>query len=280
MQTSIRLRSSHGDVTSLQFLTFPGGEEHVSGVRVRRGDTVSLDARVRNSSDFLRLLAVTEVLRAQQAKIHLFLPYVPGARSDRREPGCSVGAKLYAELLSAQGYASITILEPHSPVVASLLRPEPIIRDISEELRVFLFGGLLGKAGTYLLSPDAGADKRVNAYAEYLAEPALPVVHATKRRDPATGTLSKFDLAPIPEDCSRLLVVDDICDGGGTFLGLAKEIWAQVGRGSLALELFVAHGIFSKGVGPLLDVGYSRIGTTDSFYDAEVSHPAVTVYKL
>ncbi len=56
------------------------------------------------------------------------------------------------------------------------------------------------------------------------------------------------------------IVVDDICDGGATFLALAQKLKLS---GANKPYLFVSHGIFSKGTSELLR-WYERIGTTNS----------------
>jgi len=69
------------------------------------------------------------------------------------------------------------------------------------------------------------------------------------------------------QDC---LVVDDICDGGATFLRLALALKAKnAGR----LYLAVSHGIFSKGLDQLLE-HYEQLYTSDSFTD--IKHPKLT----
>ena len=50
-------------------------------------------------------------------------------------------------------------------------------------------------------------------------------------------------------------MVDDICDGGGTFLGLADAL-AACGAGPLTLA--VTHGLFTRGRGDLAKV-FDRI---------------------
>lgn len=62
----------------------------------------------------------------------------------------------------------------------------------------------------------------------------------------------------------KLLVIDDICDGGGTFVLLANELKKH---NPTRFSLFVTHGIFSKGVEVLYDAGYSSVITTDSLFD-------------
>jgi len=115
-----------------------------------------------------------------------------------------------------------------------------------------------------ILLPDEGAQR-------YGYSGAL---QCTKRRDPATGRLSGFEVPDF--DRSEALIVDDICDGGGTFIGLAKELnrWSE-GASALAarantpypplkkLYLYVTHGIFSRGLAELLKY-FEKIYTTNS----------------
>ena len=67
-----------------------------------------------------------------------------------------------------------------------------------------------------------------------------------------------------------ILVVDDICDGGGTFLLLAEAL-RKAGIDN-NLELYVSHGIFSKGT-DIIYKSFYPIYTTNSFfrgYDSNV----------
>jgi len=59
--------------------------------------------------------------------------------------------------------------------------------------------------------------------------------------------------------------VDDICDGGGTFLGLATALKE---KNAGKLSLIVSHGIFSKGFEEL-NKSFDTVFTTNSFRDIE-----------
>ena len=92
--------------------------------------------------------------------------------------------------------------------------------------------------------PDAGATKKAYTWLD-----GRRVVQASKRRDPATGKLSGFSVPDVDSEGNSIagrpcIIVDDICDGGGTFLGLAAELQAA---GAGPLTLAVTHGLFTKG---------------------------------
>ncbi len=70
-----------------------------------------------------------------------------------------------------------------------------------------------------------------------------------------------------------LYIVDDICDGGGTFVLLADELRK---RNCGKINLIVSHAILSKGMEALPNIDH--VYTTDSFQD--LSHPKLTQIKL
>jgi ribose-phosphate pyrophosphokinase len=58
----------------------------------------------------------------------------------------------------------------------------------------------------------------------------------------------------------NILIVDDICDGGRTFIECAKILHLHEVN---SVSLYVTHGIFSKGLAPLEDAGITEIYTKD-----------------
>ena len=95
------------------------------------------------------------------------------------------------------------------------------------------------------MAPDAGARKRVQALAKKLG--VADVRYAEKVRDPQTGRITE---TRVPDDipAQPVLVVDDICDGGRTFLELAAALRDKTDQ---PLYLYVTHGLFSKGFAEL-----------------------------
>ena len=89
-------------------------------------------------------------------------------------------------------------------------------------------------------------------------------------RDVKTGKLKEFIVYANDIDNQDCLIVDDICDGGGTFIGLAEELKK---KGAGKLYLAVTHGIFSKGFDGL-DQYFEQIFTTNSI--KEMEHPKLT----
>lgn len=179
----------------------------------------------------------------------LVLPYVPGARQDRVNP---TGDVLYtawsvAEMINLRAFEEVVILDPHSPVT-----PNEIVGSVVYPL-VRVIRHILGDYDG-VIAPDKGGVERASIAAQ---EIRVPLIEASKVRDVSTGALTGFDVTV--EAGKHYLVSDDICDGGGTFVGLGEKIREQ---GATA-DLYVSHGIFSKGTTELKKI-YNNIYTTDS----------------
>jgi ribose-phosphate pyrophosphokinase len=248
----------------LKTLKFPGGEVHAT-VQVDVEDAVELKiyAHLPSSDAVMTLLMVTDALRRAYpgVPVSLTVPYVPYARQDRAaNPGEALSAKVLCELINAQCYSRVVIQDPHSDVVPALLARAEIEDPIGSILAVATH--IKHSSGYFpsLVAPDAGARKRVHSLAKALE---LNVVYADKVRDTKTGQITGTQVqSELPD--GPLLVVDDICDGGRTFIELAIAIRKHAHPHPI--YLYVTHGIFSKGLDPLLE-HYDRVFTRNNWTD-------------
>jgi ribose-phosphate pyrophosphokinase len=248
---------------SLKTLKFPT-------VQVDIEDAVELKiyAHLPSSDAVMTLFMVTDALRRAYpgVPVSLTVPYVPYARQDRAANlGEALSAKVFCDLINAQGYCRVVIQDPHSDVVPALLARVEIEDPIPAMLRVVEKISGVENIATFakrpaLVAPDAGARKRVHSLAKALE---LNVVYADKVRDTKTGQITGTQVqSELPD--GPLLVVDDICDGGRTFIELAMAVRKQ---GHLhPIYLFVTHGIFSRGLDPLLE-HYTRVFTRNNWTD-------------
>lgn len=197
-------------------------------------------------------LIIADALRRQGVnKVHLFAPYLPAARQDRGTP---FSAKVYADAINLGEFTTVVTVDPHSPVMPSLINNLVTI-DIIDVLPRILVKNL---DNLTIIAPDEGARTRAGTIAENWG---LPLVVAEKHRDPENNfRVSKYS-CPTPET-EYALVVDDICDGGATFNFLADAIKIPADK----LALWTTHGIYShvSGLGEL-HKNYSMVASTDSF---------------
>lgn len=206
------------------------------------------------------------------AEFMLELPYLPYARQDRRcNPGESAGAKVFAEQINALGCKAVTITDPHSEVIAQLINGV----QLADQKDVF---GHLNWADYVVVAPDLGAIKKAEKFAEYTGARGVMAFH--KVRDLATGDIIRQTM--INMGCGfigngqKFLVLDDICDGGRTFVNVATEIRKL---NPARLELAVTHGIFSYGQEVVTDV-FDHVYTTNSFNTKLLNTPKLTVLKV
>lgn len=246
-----------GKGITFENFTFSGGEPHiVIRERLQPSDAVTVTCRPRSFNDFgLVLLAADALRRFDITRLELFIPYFPAARQDRvMVPGEALTVKVYADLVNAAGFDRVTVFDPHSEVTPALLDR---CRTVSNHKLVEKVAARY--AGYLLVSPDGGALKKIYKVSEALG--GMPVVECSKKRDVKSGRLSDFTVYENDLRGETCIVVDDICDGGGTFLGLAQELKAKNAGG---LVLVASHGIFSKGVEHLRQA-YDAIYCSDSF---------------
>ena len=237
-----------------EMITYPAGETQIRLLdseleAVAEAKQIQVTARITHG-EIMPLALLTDALRAANGgnaeNTVLTLPYLPYSRADRRFTlGDCAGLQTFGAMINELGYSLVVTLDAHS---AAAKRYIANLYNVKPEL-------LIHRAMTYInkdlavILPDEGARRY-----------SLPnTVQCRKKRDPKTGALFGFQVPPIPGEGKRsALIVDDICDGGGTFLGIAQEI-----VGDVDLYLYVTHGIFSKGFKDL-HANFKGIYTSDS----------------
>jgi ribose-phosphate pyrophosphokinase len=250
-----------GKSIKFENFVFNGGEPHIKILEnLEGGKQITITTRIQHFNDLgLLLIAVDALKRMGIQKFNLVLPYFPAARQDRvMVVGESLSVKVYADIINAQNFQKITVLDPHSEVTPALLNNVQVVSN-----HAFVSQCLQPENDYILVSPDGGALKKVYALSQYLG--GKKVVECSKKRDVQTGKLHGFKVYEEDLTNHTCVIVDDICDGGGTFLGLAEELKRKnCGR----LILVVTHGIFSKGLFDLM-TSFDKIYSSNSFKEVE-----------
>lgn len=214
---------------------------------------VLVTADVHDSRTLIELLLILDAINRleYQGRVKLTLPYLPYSRQDRAcAPGESFALSvLVNSLLPYLGaWDTVTTWDVHSEVAKSLFKDEFkgefINRSAAELLSAM---GCIGAASfdpdTIVVAPDKGAVNRASEVQDSLG--LERTVYATKVRNPDNGQILRTE---IPNDVNyegkKLLIVDDICDGGRTFIELARVLRQH---NPSRIDLYVTHGIFSKG---------------------------------
>lgn len=258
-----------------QSWVYPGGEV---GVRAVGEAPQSILARVQSSDDLLRLVMYLNAVPVQQ---RVLIPYLPYARQDRVATiGDPNAIAAFAGLLGTTGAFEFETIDVHSVASVEVFgrlnlrlhsqNPLPYIKQYLGRL------GIDRSRPVWFVSPDKGASEKVGGYAR---ECLRGVIRCSKVRDPETGKLSGFRVedgsGPKPDDGSVLVLVDDICDGGRTFLGVAAAVASHFNY-HFERHLFTTHGIYSQGLQPLLSE-FRTIGSTNSFLHGLQDERLITI---
>ena len=251
--------------SGIETMFFPGGEPHVKIPRFTEKLLLHLKLRTLNDTMFAALLQ--NALHYQGIEFTSFIPYFPGARQDRSDGLAPLTAQVLGNLLWCS--YSTYVFDPHSEKLIDFIGFEPL-------MPVDLQWWAPPRPVVGVIAPDAGAHYRALKYLRAF-HPDATLFECSKKRDPQTGHLSSY-VMPSLEKVGRYVIVDDICDGGGTFNLLASAFLADDVGIKSNLELFVSHGIFSKGLDNLHEC-IDHITTTDSWCQLP-SNERLTVIPL
>lgn len=177
----------------------------------------------------------------------LRIPFLPYSRQDKIVSNKETfGLIPFISLLNGiRGFFNvIETVDVHNPnsIPAWIFNKMPNYR-INEVIKI--------SQADIICFPDAGAAKR-----GYTTE-GLPSFNLDKKRNQTTGEIEGLECKlPLALDGKTVLIVDDICDGGRTFIEAAKVLYNL--RAS-KVHLYTTHGLYTKGIDVLKKNGLKRI---------------------
>lgn len=228
-----------------------------------------------NDAEFFSLICLVKSIRQNRdggdgMALYLKMPYIPHARMDRvknREDVFTL--KYFAEVINNLKFTKVYVLDPHSHVSEALIENIVVytpMNYISDVLNI------IDDPNIMFFFPDEGAMKRYSGLFQY------PYCYGIKNRDWKTGKILGLDLAgPVGDIAGKnVLIIDDICSRGGTFLHSARRL-KEVGAEDI--YLFVSHCESTILQGELLEGDLiKRVYTTNSIFTA--SHPKIEVIEI
>ena len=234
-----------------EVISFPDGEKLLKINELDRKDCVRIVSRITCSDDLFLLMQLSDILNRQCVEVEeIYIPYLMSMRCDRLfsfEQPFSLG--IVANVINSFKAKIVRIVEPHSHASFRLIeRSFPIWVDYKIE-------------GDFVSClPDKGSVDRYNSSRHSVS----PII-CSKVRDVNTGKLSGFRIEDIGEykEGDNIVVVDDLCDGGGTFIGIAEEL-RKLKPGKLALA--VVHAVQKQGVDRVAKV-YDEVIISNSYKD-------------
>lgn len=235
----------------MKITEYPDGQ-----INVKLTDFPSfLTHRVNSYKNLFILKSIADIYEFNnKVKPIVYIPCLFGQRSDRRfDKNESFDLKIICDFINSCDFPGILILDPHSDVGPALLNNCHVISSFSEIESICKHF----KNIQTLVSPDAGAYKKVFKYAKDLN---LELVAANKFRN-RDGDVELIFYGNV--EGKNCLIVDDLADGGYTFHVLAQKLKEQ---GASKVYLYVTHGYFHKGFDVLKEY-IDRIFCTNSIKD-------------
>lgn len=232
-----------------KIIRFPDGEVHLQLDELDRKKKVRIVTRICNAEDLFLLMQLSDVLRRQEVVIDsLCIPYLMSARCDRvfsfDRP---FSLKIIADVINSLNADSVTILEPHSSRVYDLINNCD-----------YAFPEVTIGIDSTLCFPDKGAQER---YGEIFKANSIV---CEKIRDVNTGQLKDFKVVnPQVFKSGEITVLDDLCDGGGTFVGLAPKLREL---NPTKLRLVVTHAVQLEGIKRVAEV-YDEVIISNTYTD-------------
>lgn len=241
---------------------------------------VTIKSRLNNWLDLeLITCAVTSLRGMGVENIHLYTPYILGGRSDRKfeEGGNNYIKDVIAPAINALKFKTVKCMDPHSDVLEACINNFVKLNNYS--LVEFALNSISPRnipgnstfkesydlKNILFVSPDAGANKKIFKVADKIGYKG-EIITCSKDRD-TEGKLTRTvvpvkDTGPLYK--KDYIIIDDICDGGATFINIAKEIKKLYNCDKI--YLIVTHGIFSKGFEDLSKY-FDGIYCTNSYSD-------------
>ena len=261
MQIINLINKDKGDIV-YDIINFSDGEKHIKFItEINRKDSVKVICRITSMDELFILMQVGDILNRMEVEWALVITYLMGMRMDRvMSFNEAFSLKIVAKTINDMHPDAVFIVEPHSD------RTLKLINNSTPLMNHFAEAAMVDKEHNYMIVfPDAGAKLR---YGEAL-ENKVPMMTCHKKRDPATGKLSGFGidnpevLNEYPE-CNAFFVIDDLCDGGGTFCGIADQLKEL--RPDFHRTLAITHAVAARGIYKVMDY-YNDLFITNSYAD-------------
>lgn len=253
-----------GEMFDVSPTKFPDGTSQVWKLQIDKLQNSMVDIvwYFEQEAELIWVNQLIVLLNQQGIRIRqLYIPYLPYGRQDKEVSNETTFAKtVFLEMLLTEMVGDVTTLDAHSRHAkvmsySSYRYIKKAMDEFQPDLVVF---------------PDKGASFR---YSNIVGDNFLVL---DKTRDQLTGEITglefndvvkaMYHLESVKTNTVRILIVDDICDGGATFNNASIFLHAvlnKTGR-KAKIGLYVTHGIFSKGYEKMIDSGISEFYTTQS----------------
>jgi len=217
---------------------FSDGEILPTFMESIRGDFVFLVQSTHSPTENLMelLLMIDAAKRASAYKIIAVIPYYGYARQDRKDrPRVAIGSKLIANMIQAAGANRLITMDLHAPQIQGYF---DIPVDHLDSHAVFIpYIENLKLENLTFAAPDVGSANRIREISSYFE---AEMVICDKHRKRANEIASMVVIGDVTD--RDVVIIDDICDTGGT---LAKSAALLMEKGARSVRALITHPVLS-----------------------------------
>lgn len=217
---------------------FSDGEIGVEFLESIRGRYVFLIQSTFSPTENLMelLLMIDAAKRASAYKVIAVIPYYGYARQDRKDkPRVAIGSKLVANMLVAAGADRVVTMDLHAPQIQGYF---DIPVDHLDSSAIFIpYIENLNLSNLTFAAPDVGSANRIREIASYFE---CEMVICDKHRKRANEIASMVVIGDVTN--RDIVLIDDICDTGGT---LTKSAALMKQNGARSVRALCTHPVLS-----------------------------------
>lgn len=234
-QISLRFGEPLGKVKIQKFSDGEIGVEYQESIRGQYAFIVqSTFAPTDNLMELL--LMIDAAKRASAEKVIAVIPYYGYARQDRKDrPRVAIGSKLVANMIVAAGADRVITMDLHAPQIQGYF---DIPVDHLDSSAIFIpYIENLRLENLTFAAPDVGSANRIREVASFFE---CEMVICDKHRKRANEIASMVVIGDVTG--RDVVIIDDICDTGGTLTksaGLLKE------KGARSVRALITHPVLS-----------------------------------
>lgn len=226
---------------------------------------VKIITRINDLNALFILMQAVQILKHEGLNItEIFITYLLCARTERRfSMNEAIDFDIIKQCLKNLNVSNIKVLDPHVEAEEYTAVYEFSKRTFEDKMIVF---------------PDEGA---YNRYSQLIENPSNIAGYFIKHRNSDQIDLS-FNCINKIDTKTQLIVVDDLCDGGNTFVQVSE--WFEKNNYNNSRTLFITHVIQILGLQKISQC-YDSIYLTNSFYDWHLTNASnydcplhVTIY--
>lgn len=250
----------------VEYVTFPNKERRLDLNKELLTTKNNVLWKYEDDSSIFELFLFDDAMKSLDATYTLTIGYMPYSRMDRiQNLGTAFSLDILTRLMSQlQSVNDIKILDPHSPVTLEKFKEYGIN---AKELEFSMANNVLQYTkldinNAWFVFPDKGAANR------YDCDVYPNSIICEKVRNFQTGKIESIKAhihkqTTVPTDDAPLIIIDDLCSYGGTFVGAVAAVKNDLNIDTPNRWLIITHAEEAIDLGQV-PTTFSKIFTTDS----------------